>query len=556
MSGPARSLAKEIAGYIPLAADAAQRLKPGGPVPIAGYSLDRLAGLLPSWREAALRCRRRADGQEARRILVFGYLRWWLECSCAISLLLAAEGHRVDLAFLPYRRWTERMPRFDTQRQSIYMRGVLAVLEPVVGILPLQAAMHQVLASELERALARLSRIDVQYTEMRETLDLGPGGRDKPLLRLRLARNRAAARAAQRLLRAQRYDAVVVPNGAILEFGAVYHAARSLGLRVVTYEFGEQRERVWLSQEAEVMRLDMTPLWEVRGQDPLTPAEREAVRRLHQARRGARLWAHFGRQWQVGESSGAQDARNQLGLDAHRPVVLLCTNVVGDSLSLGREVFTDGMAAWLALTVQYFASHPEAQLVVRIHPGESYGTGHPSAEIVRQAMPVLPDHVKVVQPDSSINTYDLIELAHFGLVYTSTSGLEMAMSGVPVVVCGATHYRGKGFTYEPDSERTYLRLLDELLSEPLGRRLEEEIVEKAWRYAHRFFFEFPFPFPWHIEHFWEDIAARPFEEVVSEAARASYRPTLRAIAGWPIDWQERARESQHAMVEVLAEGFR
>ncbi len=556
MSSTARSLAKEILGCIPLAADAAQKLKPNGPVPISGYSLDRLAGLLPSWKEATLRFRRRVEGQEPRRILVFGYLRWWLECSCAISLLLAAEGHRVDLAFLPYRRWTERMPRFDTQRQSIYMRGVLAALEPVVRILPLRAGTDRVLKPELERALERLSRIDVQYTEMREKLDLGPTGRDTPLLRLRLARNRAAARAAQRRLRAEPYDTVVVPNGAILEFGAVYHAARSLGLRVVTYEFGEQRERVWLSQEAEVMRLDITPLWDVRGQDPLTPGEMEAVRRLHRARRGARLWAHFGRQWQVGESSGAQNARSQLGLDARHPVVLLCTNVVGDSLSLGRQVFTDGMAAWLALTVQYFASRPEAQLIVRIHPGESYGTGHPSAEIVRQAMPVLPAHVKVVPPDSAINTYDLIELAHFGVVYTSTSGLEMAMSGVPVVVCGATHYRGKGFTYEPASERAYVSLLDELLRQPLGRRLEKEIVEKAWRYAHRFFFEFPFPFPWHIEHFWEDIAARPFEEVVSEAGRACYRSTLDAIAGWPIDWRERARESQQATADVMAEAFR
>lgn len=556
MSSTARSLAKEILGCIPLAAEAAQRLKPNGPVPISGYSLDRLAGALPSWKEATLRVRRKLEGQQARRVLVFGYLRWWLECSCAISLLLAAEGHRVDLAFLPYRRWTERMPRFDAQRQSIYMRGVLAALEPVVRILPLRPGINQVLAPDLERALERLSRIDVQYTTMRERLDLGPGGRDTPLLRLRQARNRAAARAVQRLLRAEPYDTVIVPNGAILEFGAAYQAARSLGQRVVTYEFGEQRERVWLSQEAEVMRLDTAPLWEVRGQDPLTPAEREAVRRLHQARRGARLWGHFGRQWQVGESSGAQSARTQLGLDTQRPVVLLCTNVIGDSLSLGREVFTDGMAAWLTLTVQHFARRPEAQLVVRVHPGESYGTGHPSAEIVRQAVPVLPGHVKVVPPDSAINTYDLIELAHFGLVYTSTSGLEMAMSGVPVVVCGATHYRGKGFTYEPDSEAAYLRLLDELLRQPLGRRLEKDIVENAWRYAHRFFFEFPFPFPWHIEHFWEDIAARPLEEVVSEEARAGYRSTLEALAGWPIDWGQRARESERATAHVMAEVFR
>ena len=320
----------------------------------------------------------------------------------------------------------------------------------------------------------------------------------------------------------------------------------------MTYEFGEQRQRMWLAHDDEVMRLDISPLWQVRGQDPLTPDEEQEIRMLYGARRGARLWAQFGRQWQVGESRGAQNARARLGLDPQRPIVLLCTNVVGDSLSLGREVFSDGMAGWLTMTARHLSGRPEAQLVVRVHPGESYGTGHPSLEIVRQAVPSLPGHVIVVPPDSSINTYDLIELAHLGLVYTSTSGIEMVMNGVPVVVSGATHYRGKGFTHEPESEAAYLRTVDELLSQPLGRRLDDATVERAWRYAHRFFFEFPFPFPWHIEHFWEDVQERPFESVVLPEIRQTYRPALRALAGIPIDWAERARQSQAAGAAALS----
>ncbi|OGO11226.1 MAG: hypothetical protein A2Y93_11100 [Chloroflexi bacterium RBG_13_68_17] len=544
MSRSARALGKQVLGHVPLAAEAAQWLKPDGAIPISGYSLDRLAERLPAWRAAAAQARAAGNGVRPRRVLVFGYLRWWLECACAIGLLLAAEGHDVDLAFLPHQRWTESLSLFDIRRQRVYVRRILASLAPLLRVLSLHGGEAQTLEPELEHDLERLSRIDVQYTCMREILDLGPQGRDTPLFHLRQERNRAAARAALRLLRRTSYDAVVVPNGSILEFGAVYHAARRLGVPVVTYEFGEQRERMWLAHDAEVMRMDISPLWQVRGQDPLTPTEAEAIRTLYGARRGARLWAHFGRQWQVGESRGAQAARAQLGLDPKRPMVLLCTNVVGDSLSLGREVYSDGMAGWLMLTARHFAGLAEAQLVVRVHPGESYGTGHPSVDIVRQAVPALPGHVIVVPPDSSVNTYDLIELAHLGLVYTSTSGIEMAMNGVPVIVSGATHYRRKGFTHEPTSEAEYLRTLDELLRQPLGRRLDDAVVEKAWRYAHRFFFEFPFPFPWHIEHFWEDMQARPFETVIRAESRRRYRPALEALAGLPIDWRERARQGR------------
>jgi hypothetical protein len=94
------------------------------------------------------------------------------------------------------------------------------------------------------------------------------------------------------------------------------------------------------------------------------------------------------------------------------------------------------MADWLAATVRWFGRYPQAQLVVRVHPGELLGAGHPSAEIVRQELPELPPHVTVVGPESPVNTYDLMELAHLGLVYTTTVGMEMAMAGIPVITAG------------------------------------------------------------------------------------------------------------------------
>jgi hypothetical protein len=140
-----------------------------------------------------------------------------------------------------------------------------------------------------------------------------------------------------------------------------------------------------------------------------------------------------------------------------------------------------------------------------------------------------------------VNTYDLIELAHVGLVYTTTAGIEMAMNGVPVVVAGKTHFRGRGFTHDPGSAEEYLATIDRLLGKPLGERLSPRLVDLAWRYAHRFFFEYPFPFPWHSYHFWQDIEGHPPEWVLEPAQRSSLDPTFRALVGLPIDWRERVR---------------
>ena len=157
----------------------------------------------------------------------------------------------------------------------------------------------------------------------------------------------------------------------------------------------------------------------------------------------ADLWENFSRRWQGLPSQGGEQARRALGLD-ERPVVLLAANVIGDSLTLGRQVFTESMTEWLQRSVQYFAGRPEVQLVVRIHPGERYTKGPSVADVVKQALPELPEHIHLVAASDPINTYDLVEIADLGLVYTTTVGMEMAMSGVPVIVAGQTHYREQG----------------------------------------------------------------------------------------------------------------
>ena len=346
---------------------------------------------------------------------------------------------------------------FDLRRQQAYLaRRTPRGLGPGIRRHDLTRARVTSLPPDLEESLQALDRIDVQYTRQRETLDLDPGGHDRSLLELRHRRNRQTAAGMLELLEGGSFDTVVIPNGSILEFGAAFRTACSLGVRTVTYEFGEQRERMWLAQDEEVMCQDTSRLWQVRGATALDATEKQAIGDLYRARRGGELWANFGRQWQAVPGQGALGAQQSLGLDPARPVALLCTNVVGDSLALGRQVFTTGMADWLAATVRWFSRYPQAQLVVRVHPGELLGAGHPSAEIVRQELPELPLHVTVVGPELPVNTYDLMELAHLGLVYTTTVGMEMAMAGIPVITAGATHYRGRGFTDDPATMPAYL----------------------------------------------------------------------------------------------------
>jgi hypothetical protein len=440
-------------------------------------------------------------------------------------------GHSVTLAYLPYARWQHPIDAFNLRRQNVYAEAVLSKSAPLLQVVPLlnQSKPAQLPVS-LQQAVQLVSLRDTQYTMQVEEVSL-----ESELHQLRLQRNQAAANGAYAYLQNHTPDVIILPNGTILEFGVIYQVARHLGIPTVTYEFGEQRERIWQAQDAEVMRQETDALWTARKDQPLSEDQLQQIRRLMASRQRASLWENFSRRWQGQPSQGGAQARRSLGLDS-RPILLLAANVIGDSLTLGRQVFTSSMTEWLQRTVLYFAVRPELQFVVRIHPGERYTQGPSVADVVRQQLPEIPAHIHLVAADDPVNTYDLVEIASLGLVYTTTVGMEMAMSGVPAVVIGQTHYRGKGFTIDPSSWEDYFHLLEQALSSAQDYRLLDEQVELAWNYAYRFFFEYPLPFPWHLLHFWNELEEWPMSRVLSSEGQARFGEAFRCLTGESRHW--------------------
>ena len=285
------------------------------------------------------------------------------------------------------------------------------------------------------------------------------------------------------------------------------------------------------------MRQETDDLWEACKNIPLTDDEFEKMRNMLSARQRADLWGNFTRRWQGSEKVGSDKIRAELKLD-DRPIVFLATNVLGDSLTLGRQTFSKNMAEWIERTVQYFAERKDAQLVIRVHPGETLTHGQSMVDVVTRLMPILPSHIHLIKPTDKINSYDIVDIAAVGLVYTTTMGLEMPMSGVPVIVSGQTHYRGRGFTMDPDSWVSYYKMIGNVLDNPEQARLTEEQVKLAWRYAYAFFFDYARPFPWHLVKMWDDYEKRPMSYVLSEQGQAEFGRTFEYMIGKPLDWNE------------------
>ncbi|MCE7920371.1 MAG: hypothetical protein DYG85_12800 [Chloroflexi bacterium CFX1] len=548
---------KEFLGDLPFTAEIDWMLRSKNRPRKDHYNLTRLLKSLP---DAVKIVKPFADkaklhggqGRSAgKKVLLFATLHYWIEQSAYLGLVLAGMGHDVTLLTLPYSEWHKEKDKFTQRQRVLHTHDALKALSPLVkhvsllDMQPFARAAHGTLKAVRrdglpEKILADIREVslwDAQYTLMREEVDMNDPS-DRALYDLRIERNTFAAKAALQYLQMNKPDVVLIPNGLILEMGILFRVARYLGMDAVTYEFNDQREQIWLAQNSSIMQQETDYLVEARCHLPVTEAMFEKVADLENARRGARVWGKSKRLWQYVSSQGAETTRNALGLDS-RPVVMLAANVLGDSLTLGRDIFAASMTEWITKTVQYFAKRTDVQLVIRVHPGEKLVPQAKSmATVVKEALPELPNHIHVIGALDSINTYDLIEIADVGLAYTTTVGLETAMNGRPVISCGRTHYRGRGITLDPNSWDEYYATLEKVLGDIPAHQMNEKQIEFAWNYAYRFFFEYPRPFPWRLMNFWDDLAEHPLESVLSDEGMARFKKTFDFLVCEPFTWDD------------------
>lgn len=338
--------------------------------------------------------------------------------------------------------------------------------------------------------LGRLVEIPVSWFLMGSDL-----GRDPlaPLTVRRFLRSaRRIARGIGAALDRERPDVVLLVNGLFLFEAIAWELCRRRGIDVVSYERGFVKETLLFRRDAPACLGDVGEQWADRASRPLTAVEAATLDAYLDDRRNGRRT--IDRYW--------DDVRFD-AVERRRPgrLAVLFPNLTWDSAVIGQgEAFPD-LRSWVAAAVEAFAARPDDELVVRVHPAESKLPGkqtrEPVAAFLAERFPALPPNVRVIPPGDPTSSYPLMAAADVGLVFSSTTGLELALTGTPAIVAARTHYRGKGFTTDVSTPEELVAALDRALDDPAALAPD---VELARRYAHLFFFEAPVRSPGVEEH--------------------------------------------------------
>ncbi len=314
----------------------------------------------------------------------------------------------------------------------------------------------------------------------------------EPVLRRYLESAIVTAFASRRLMRAIGFTSVVVTHGIYVPWGIMAEVARAEGVHVSTWNVAYRKRRFIFSHDDTYHHTLMTePREHWEGRELTAAQDRELTKYLASRREGLFDWIVFHR----ARRQDAGEIANSIGLDRSRPAVGLLTNVTWDAqLHYPANAFPN-IVEWLVQTCEYFATRPDLQLIIRVHPAEISGfppSRQPILEELRKRLPALAPNIIVVPPESDMSTYALMSLCNAAIIYGTKMGVELTSVGLPVIAAGEAWIRNKGLTCDASTPAEYFRILGQL---PFPERLNSGQLARARRYAYHFFFNRMIPLP-------------------------------------------------------------
>jgi len=192
------------------------------------------------------------------------------------------------------------------------------------------------------------------------------------------------------------------------------------------------------------------------------------------------------------------DLTRKLGIDPGKKTALVFPHIFWDATFFwGKDLFAD-YYDWFVNVLKVANANDHCNWVIKIHPAniikakrDNYRGQPQELTAVHETIHSLPKHIKVLPPETDINTFSLFSISDYCLTVRGTVGIEAAMLGIVTLTAGTGRYDRLGFTYDFDSKNEYLDCLANIQE---IRSMSDDRIALARRFAYGLFLMRPFVF--------------------------------------------------------------
>lgn len=292
----------------------------------------------------------------------------------------------------------------------------------------------------------------------------------------------------ERAFKAKRPDRIVLIHGVYLTHGIASKVACKLGIPLIVIGGGGIRKDTVVACHHETYHRQLVnednSVWENHS---LTENERQSVLTYARNKREAGAGVDYFN-YHPNPINDFDKLIDLLKIDKSRPIISIYTNVLWDAQIFYSENAFSNMLTWLFETIEHLGKNQGVWGVIRIHPAEKKGgapTNQPIMDVIKRKYKTLPQNIRIISPESDISSYVLAEHSKAAIIYGTKMGLEIALMGVSLIVCGESFSRNKGYGIDINSRDEYFELLKTVDTLSFST---SETQERAIRYAHYLYF--------------------------------------------------------------------
>jgi hypothetical protein len=297
---------------------------------------------------------------------------------------------------------------------------------------------------------------------------------------------------ASKVLEKLKPQCLLVSHGVYVDYAPPLIIARNNGLKVLSWSSGFAKFYHYFLAPKRVASLKPRETnktsCETKTQKSLNQIKNDRLDKFIQAR----YFSGAARDLSIlSKPQSGNELKEMLKIYNDDPIVVLFAHVNWDyCFDLSGMIF-DSPNQWVIESVQRMMKIKNINWLIKIHPGEIIdGSLLSTEDLLNERFDTLPSHIKIVKPDSSINSYGLYQLIDVGITILGTVGVEIPLFGKPIIAAGDAHFSGKGFSLDPKNQEEYFMLLENIKD---IKPLTPEQIKLARQYAYSYFIERQIP---------------------------------------------------------------
>lgn len=325
-------------------------------------------------------------------------------------------------------------------------------------------------------------------------------------LREKLVYAMTSTKIAEGLVIKEKPDVIFMIHGIYSTWGPFFHYFRSKGIDTIVYSQMLLRIGYFIfNRNGEQLTLVSKKAWSDFSHLPLNKDEEAMVDNYFVKRFKGKMGDQEIYEKNYNAKIEKQSLLESLSKKKYARRYAMYPNLAWDGVVEGpkSEIFNN-IFSWIDTTIEFFKEKKGCQLIVKSPPAERIfeGCSKDIADYIIEKHGPLPENIIVLKPDVPLKMHDLVDHNTIGIVFNGTPGLELAVSGVPVLVVADIHYREAGVVYNIKTLEEYLRLLadpQELIS------FAKDNIKLAKKYAYFFLFKAMLRIPFYRKDKWVTI---------------------------------------------------